>query len=319
MALVPSDYKPPFIFRNGHFSTIYSGVFRKVHGLLQKRERITLKDGDFLDLDWSESKTPAAKVVILLHGLEGNAQRHYITGSAKTFNQNNIDACAVNFRGCSGEQNLLYRSYHSGATEDLIAVIQHILNTKTYDSIYLLGFSLGGNLALKYLGEGNRIPKEIKGAVGVSVPCDLKNVCDELLKSKNILYSKRFKKHLLEKLYEKQKVFPDKITRTAIMSINSLKDFDNVYTAPAHGFKDAFDYYMQCSCKQFLKNNTTPTLILNAKNDSFLGDACYPFKEASNNKKLFLEVPNYGGHVGFWGKTNVSYAEKRALAFLEQF
>ena len=225
MPLVPSDYKPPFPFRNGHFSTIYSGVFRKVHGLSQKRERITLNDGDFLDLDWSECKTPTNKVVILLHGLEGNAQRHYITGSAKKFNQNNFDACSVNFRGCSGEDNVLYKSYHSGATGDLIEVIQHIKNNKTYDAIYLMGFSLGGNLIMKYLGETNKIPNQIKGAVGISVPCSLKSACDELLKSKNALYSQRFKKHLLSKLRAKRQLFPDQISKTAIKSIKTLKLF----------------------------------------------------------------------------------------------
>ena len=316
MPLVPSDYKPPFPFRNGHFSTIYSGVFRKVHDLLQKRERIELSDGDFLDLDWSESKSKTNKIVILIHGLEGNAQRHYITGSAKKFNQNNFDACAINLRGCSGEQNRLYRTYHSGATEDLIAVIEHILNSKTYDKIYLMGYSLGGNLVLKYLGEGNKIPSQIKGAVGVSVPCSLKSASDELLKSKNALYSQRFKKHLLAKLNEKKQLFPDLISDSDINAINTLKDFDDIYTSKAHGFIDAYDYYEKCSCLQFLPNIKTPSLILNAKNDSFLGEACYPYEEALANQNLHLEVPEFGGHVGFWGRKNISYAEKRGVKFL---
>ncbi|WP_350289725.1 alpha/beta fold hydrolase [uncultured Croceitalea sp.] len=316
MPLVPSNYRPPFPFRNGHFSTIYSGVFRKVHGLLQKRERLELSDGDFLDLDWSESKSSTSKVVILIHGLEGNAQRHYITGSAKKFNQNNIDACSINLRGCSGEQNRLYHTYHSGATQDLAEVIQHILTTKSYDKIYLMGYSLGGNLVLKYLGENHKIPNEVKGTVGVSVPCSLRSASDELLKSKNALYSQRFKKHLLAKLNEKRLLFPEKITESEIKSIISLKDFDDVYTSRAHGFKDAYDYYEKCSCKQFLPTITIPSLILNAKNDSFLGEACYPYKEALASPNLHLEVPDFGGHVGFWGRKNISYAEKRGVEFL---
>ena len=316
MPLVPSDYKPPFPFRNGHFSTIYAGLFRKVNGLMQKRERLELSDGDFLDLDWSESKSSTNKVVILIHGLEGNAQRHYIAGSAKKFNQNNFDACAINLRGCSGTQNRLYRTYHSGATEDLEEVIQYLLAKKSYTNIYLMGYSLGGNLVLKYLGENNKIPVEIKGAVGVSVPCSLKSACDELLKSKNTLYSQRFKKNLLAKLNEKRLVFPEKISETDIKSISTLKDFDDVYTSQAHGFKDAFDYYEKCSCLQFLKNITIPSLLLNAKDDSFLGEACYPFRQALENQNLYLEVPDFGGHVGFFGRKNISYAEKRGVAFL---
>ncbi len=315
MPLVPSNYRPPFLFRNGHFSTIYSGVFRKVNGVIQRRERIDLPDGDFLDLDWSEANIPTKKVVILLHGLEGDAQRHYMTGSAKKLNQNGYDCCAVNFRGCSGEDNKTYQSYHSGATYDLKAVLDFVLSTKNYEEVYLKGYSLGGNLLLKYLGEGNQVPKEIKAAVAVSVPCDLKDACDQLLQSKNVLYSARFKKHLLAKLRIKQNKFPHKISDKHIKGIVTLKDFDDTYTAPAHGFEDAYDYYAKSSCKQFLKNISVPSLIVNAKNDSFLGDYCYPFEEAEKNPMVYLEVPDFGGHVGFWGKKNSSYAEKRAVEF----
>ncbi len=315
MPLVPSNYRPPFPFRNGHFSTIYSGIFRKVNGVVQRRERIDLPHGDFLDLDWSESILPTKKVVILLHGLEGDAQRHYITGSAKRLNQNSFDTCAINFRGCSGETNRHYRSYHSGATDDLIAVINFILATKDYQEVYLMGFSLGGNLLLKYLGEGNSIPSKLKAAVAVSVPCDLKDACNELLKSKNVLYSQRFKKNLLAKLRIKKQLFPTEISEAQIKSIVTLKDFDDVYTGPAHGFKDAYDYYAKCNCKQFLPQITVPSLILNAKNDSFLGEGCYPYKEAEENQHLHLEAPDFGGHVGFWGQKNISYAEKRAVEF----
>lgn len=315
MPLVPSNYKPPFLFKNGHFSTIYAGVIRKVGGVSQKRERLELSDGDFLDLDWSEAIQPTKKVTILLHGLEGDAQRHYIVGSAKRLNRNNFDVCAVNFRGCSGTPNRRYRSYHSGATEDLIEVIDHILETKNYQEIYLMGFSLGGNLILKYLGEGNAVPSELKAAVAVSVPCDLKDACDQLLQSKNVLYSARFKKHLLAKLRAKRVLFPEQITEEAIKNIVTLKDFDDAYTAPAHGFKDALDYYASCSCNQFLSKIPVPSLVLNAKNDSFLGNACYPYDEAKNNPNLHLEVPDFGGHVGFWGRKNSSYAEERAIEF----
>ncbi|NND79839.1 MAG: alpha/beta hydrolase, partial [Maribacter sp.] len=129
MPLITSDYNPPFPFKNGHVATFFSGLVRKVDGVVQERERIRLTDGDFLDLDWSFSSKATNKVMILLHGLEGHAQRPYITGSAKLGNFNGYDACAVNFRGCSGEMNNLYRSYHSGATEDLEAVVSHILHS----------------------------------------------------------------------------------------------------------------------------------------------------------------------------------------------
>jgi len=317
MPQVASHYTPPLLFKNGHFATIYSGIIRSVNGVVQKRERITLSDGDFLDLDWSSSRTRTKKLVVLLHGLEGDAQRPYITGSAKILNQNGYDACSVNFRGCSGEPNHMYRSYHSGATEDLIEVLDHVLNTRNYSEIYLKGFSLGGNLLLKYLGEGNDIPKELKGGVAVSVPCNLHDSCQQLLSTKNIMYAIRFKGNLLGKLREKQQLFPGKISDADIKRIKTLKDFDDIYTSKAHHFKDALDYYEKSSSLQFLPQIKVPSLIINAKDDSFLGPECFPFKETEKNQNLYLETPNYGGHVGFWGKNNITYTEKRALDFFD--
>lgn len=318
MPIVSSDYNPPLLFRNCHFSTVYSGLVRKVNGVHQKRERIHLPDSDFLDLDWSYAHKRTDQVVILLHGLEGNAQRAYITGSAKQFNYNGYDVCAVNLRSCSGETNRLYRSYHSGATEDLDAIVSHILTTKKYNQIYLNGFSLGGNLALKYLGENRDVPKEIKGAVAVSVPCDLHSSLKQLLQPKNYLYARRFKNHLKAKMREKQHLFPSKISDQDIQNVKTLKDFDDIYTSRAHGFKDALDYYKKCSSLQFLPSIKVPSLIINALNDSFLGTECYPYEEADKNEVLYLETPKYGGHVGFYGIQNITYTEKRVIKFLNE-
>jgi len=318
MPVVSSEYNPPFLFKNGHFSTIYSGLVRKVDGVNQERERIELPDGDFLDLDWSFSPKQTNKVIILLHGLEGNAQRPYISGSAKQANSHGYDSCAVNFRSCSGEINRLYRSYHSGATEDLEAVIQHILNLDKYNQLFIKGFSLGGNMSLKYLGEERIVPKEIKAVVAVSVPCSLHSSLVQLLQPKNYLYAKRFKYHLKAKMKEKQQLFPSKISDEDINNVKTLKDFDDIYTSRAHGFKDAMDYYKQCSSLQFLSKIAVPALIINAKNDSFLGPECYPYKVADKNNSLYLEVTNSGGHVGFYDKQNITYTEKRIIKFFDE-
>jgi len=317
--LISSSYNPPFLFKNGHFSTIYAGIWRKIGHFEQKRERIELPDTDFLDLDWSYSKTQTSKVTILIHGLEGNAQRTYIQGSAKQLNANGYDVCAINLRTCSGEQNRLFRSYHSGATEDLDAVVQHILNNKDYAHMYIKGFSLGGNMTLKYLGEDRPISKVIKAAMAVSVPCNLHSSCKALLQPKNKPYARRFKKNLIEKLKQKQEKFPKKISDATIKKIVTLKDFDDVYTSKAHGFKDALDYYEKSSCLQFLSNIKTPVLLLNAENDSFLGPECYPKEIAKQNEKLFLEVSKYGGHVGFYGSNNITYSEKRVINFFKEY
>jgi len=316
MPIQDSTYKVPYFFKNGFVSTVYSGLIRSVNGISQERERMTLSDGDFLDLDWSYSKEKSKKLIILLHGLEGNGQRPYITGTAKWFNENNIDAVAVNFRGCSGETNLKYRSYHSGETKDLDDLIDYILKTKYYSDIYIKGISLGGNVTLKYLGERENVPSQIKATIAVSVPCSLYGSCLELHKFKNVLFHENFKRFLVHRLKIKQVQFPEIISISEINSIKTLKDFDDVYTSKAHGFKDALDYYEKSSSLQFLKNIKIPTLIINALNDSFLSHDCYPVKDAKNNPNLYLEMPKHGGHVGFVDKKNIYYNESKALDFI---
>ena len=316
MPIIESSYKPPFWFKNAFIATVYSGLIRRVRKVTQVRERVTLPDNDFLDIDISYASQKTDKVIILLHGLEGNAQRPYITGSAKLFNANGVDVIAVNFRGCSGEPNLLYRSYHSGATEDLDAVVNYVLSKHNYNELYIKGISLGANMVLKYVGEGRVLPKELKAIVAVSVPCDLKTSCDELLKLKNRLYAINFLKYLKHKIKPKIEQFPDRLSKKEFKAIKTLYEFDDVYTSKAHGFKDANDYYKKASSLQFLENIKVPTLIINAKNDSFLSPQSYPIKEAKENNNLFLEMPKYGGHVAFIEKDNVYYNEKRALGFV---
>ncbi|MFB9055997.1 YheT family hydrolase [Mariniflexile ostreae] len=315
MPLLESTYKPAFYLKNGFLSTVYSGLIRRV-ALKQTRERLSLSDGDFLDLDWSYSEEKSNTLIILLHGLEGNGQRPYMTGTARLFNKNHMDAVSVNFRGCSGEDNLKYSSYHSGATGDLEAVIEHVVSVRNYSEIYLKGISLGANIILKYLGERETVPKQVKAAIAVSVPCYLHGSSKALHTLKNKLFHDRFLKELVDRLKLKQKRFQEALSVEDLNSIKRLIDFDNVYTAKAHGFKDALDYYEQSSCLQFLPNITTPSLIINALNDSFLSSECYPIKAAKNNPNLYLEMPKYGGHSGFIEKKGVYYNERRALEFI---
>lgn len=318
MPLTKTNYRPSFFFRNGYVSTIFSGLFRRVK-LLQKRERISTKDGDFLDLDWSYSSKISNKLVVILHGLEGSGQRPYVTGVARYFNANNFDAVCVNFRGCSGELNLKYETYHSGQTKDLKTVLNHIENTKTYEALYLNGFSLGGNILLKYLGEGNNFTKLLKAAVAVSVPCDLSAASKELHKWYNKPYHIYFMIYLKNRLRKKQRQFPELLSRKEFKAITNLKSLDEIYTAKAHGFLSAEDYYKKSSSLFFLEKITIPTLLINALNDSFLSSSCYPYEAAKNNSKFFLETPFYGGHVGFVSSNGVYYNERRALDFILNF
>lgn len=313
MPIVESSYKPPFLLRQADISTIYSGKIRKVQGVIQTRRRIELPDGDFLDVDWSYSARRTSRCIIILHGLEGCAQRPYVLGTAQIFNQNGYDACAMNFRGCSGSANRLYSSYHSGKTDDLKAVVEYVIGLG-YSEIFIKGFSMGGNVSLLYAGTES-IPSEVKGVVAVSVPCDLKGASERLLSRRNWIYSKRFLITLIKKAKQKALLFPDKLTFSEIKKVKTLKDFDDLYTSKAHNFYNADEYYEKCSSLPVLQGISVPTLLLNALNDSFLSESCFPYRIAKENAFLYLETPKYGGHVAFYHPQNVYYNEKRALEF----
>ncbi|MGA8854941.1 MAG: alpha/beta fold hydrolase [Christiangramia sp.] len=318
MPVLKGNYIPPGIFKNADASTIYAATLRKVDIPVYERERIELSDGDFIDLDWSYSVKPETnKIVILLHGLAGDAGRPYMKGMARTFNHHNWDAAAMNFRGCSDELNRYYKSYHAGASDDLAEIITHVLSLNKYSKIAIIGFSLGGNITMKYLGENRIRPDEIVGAVGVSVPCDLSGSLGAITRMRNFVYAKRFELNLKQHLFARAEKFPDHINKTQISSCKSLRDIDDLYTSKAHGYKDASDYYEQTSALNFLENINKPTLILNAENDSFLSEKCYPFEIAEKSDFIHLEVPTYGGHVGFVTKSSMYYHEKRALDFIE--
>ncbi|WP_417363062.1 YheT family hydrolase [Galbibacter sp.] len=316
MPLFENKYRPPLLFRNGHFSTVFASGLRRITNLKQYRTQLPTPDGDILDLDWSDAPTKTDKLAIIIHGLEGGSIRPYMKGSARAFNQNNIDVVCLNLRGCGGHTNKLYTSYHSGRSDDLKTVVESIITKYRYQHIYLNGFSLGANIILKYLGEQD-YPSQVKAAVAVSAPCDLYGTMLELHKPKNSIYAYRFKKTLIHKLKEKQKQFPDHIDLASIYSIKTLKDFDDVYTSKAHGFIDAEDYYRKSSSLQYLKDIKIPTLILNALNDSFLSPSCYPQGIAKNHPNLYLETPKYGGHVGFFRYGGTYYSEQRAIEFIQ--
>ncbi len=312
-----STYKAPLFLGNNHLQTVFPTLFRRVDGVSYNRERITTADSDFIDIDISS--VGAERAVILSHGLEGSSDRHYMRGMTKAFNSRGWDSVAFNFRGCSGEMNRVAAMYHSGKTEDLHTVIEHVLNTRRYKSLTIAGFSLGGNLTLKYAGErGNSILPQIKCAIGISAPCDLVSSTAEIEKMKNIIYAKRFLSSLVKKVKEKEHLLPPGISRD-YETVKTIRIFDDRYTAPLHGFVDAMDYYRKCSSRRFIAQTAIPTLILNAKDDPILGPDCFPYEEAMNSSKLFLEVPERGGHMGFitFSRDREYWHETRAVQFAD--
>ncbi len=319
MPIIESTYQPPLAFKNTHFNTIYAAKIRKPPALNYSRNRINLQDGDFLDIDWSYASTTkkSKSVVLLFHGLEGHAKRPYMAGTAKILNSNGYDCAAVNLRGCSGDTNLKLRSYHSGATEDVSDVVNHITSNTDYQELFLCGFSLGGNLVLKYLGEKRSRPANIKAGVAISTPVDLYDSLEALQQKENWVYRWSFLKGLKGKYKVKMRQFPENLSLENYKKIRSLRLFDELYTAPANGFKDALDYYTKSSSKPVLENIATPALILNAQDDTFLNDKCYPITEAKANPNLFLEIPQQGGHVGFMTSSPHTYCEMRSLQFIQ--
>lgn len=296
---------------------MYAGLFREAPAVNYVRERWTTPDQDFLDLDWS--RLDSDRLVVVLHGLEGSADRPYIRGVVKAMNEVGWDGVGLNFRGCSGVANLLPRAYHSGETEDLGFVLRRIIDSYDYQEIAIVGFSLGGNVTLKYVGEnGTSLHPCIKKAVGVSVPVHLASSSDEISSWNNRPYLLRFLKTLKAKTLAKQEILPAHIDIEAVKNARDFPQFDGAATAPIHGFSSALDYYTRSSSLQFLPDITIPTLLLNAKDDSFLSSQCYPIELAREHPMLHLEIPRNGGHVGFVDFRNTPYTwtEIRIREFL---
>ncbi len=310
------DYDRPKWLFNGHLQTIYPAFFRSLALLPFERERVTTPDGDFLDLDWLRNKSQ--KLVIISHGLEGHSQRPYMVGMAAQFYKNGYDVLNWNFRGCSGTINKKAIFYHSGATYDLDFVIEYA--AAKYSEVYLIGFSLGGNLTLKYLGEDRPSMIKVRKAVAISVPLHLESSSKKISSRENVIYANRFLKTLKVKIAEKATIFPKEISLSKLRNVKTLEDFDNLYTGPLHGFENAKDYYTQNSSLYFLEKITVPTLVLNAQNDPFLSDKCFPISLGRQLDKIWLEFPKYGGHVGFSPrkKEDIYWSEKRAFEFINR-
>ncbi len=315
--LIQSQYKSPWWLPGGHAQTLYPRLMRRVPRVTYRRERITTPDDDFLDLDWA--RTGNNRLAILFHGLEGCSRSHYILGLVHALTAAGWDCLAVNFRSCSGELNRQPRFYHSGETTDIHTVVGHAVGQPGVEEIALVGISLGGNAAMKYLGEqGNRLNPGVRSAVAISIPCDLGSSSRKLALVSNRIYMKYFLLSLTRKARAKAGQFPGLFNTDGLESMSSFGEFDEQITAPLHGFDSAEDYWNQSSSRPYLPKITIPSLLLNARNDPFLTPACFPEEEARSSELFHLEAPDNGGHAG-WpppvGK-RLYWSESRTVAFL---
>ncbi|MEQ8903799.1 alpha/beta hydrolase [Ekhidna sp.] len=315
MPIIKSNYhRRPWYLLNGHFETIIPSLFYEVKGVEYERERLELADGDFLDLDWVRRGNN--RLIVLSHGLEGSADRHYIKRPAQYFSNKGWDILAWNNRSCSGEMNRLPRLYHHGATEDIGAVIERGLS-EGYEEMVLIGYSMGGGMQQKYLGERNPDPR-IKGAISFSVPCNVQNSAEMLRKGASKLYEKRFVKKIKEKILTKSEIVEMDVD--GIGDVKTFRELDEKFTLKVHReYSSADDFYAKITSDQFLPNIKIPLLIVNALNDPMLGDKCYPMELAEKSQNIYLEMPEKGGHVGFTiPNSEWSYMEYAADRFIEE-
>ncbi|GAB3887428.1 YheT family hydrolase [Spirosoma agri] len=332
--IAPSSYQPPARLWNGHLQTIIPSLFRKV-AVSYVRERIETADDDFLDLDWAYAPNdlPAASsftphhsssnpLVILSHGLEGSSTSQYLAGMVRHLTRNGFDCLAWHYRSCSGELNRQQRFYHIGETGDLHFICQYALS-KGYQTLYLMGFSAGGNVTVKYIGEqGTALNPAIQKAVVFSVPLDLMGSARRLEQWDSLVYNYRFNRTLKRKVAQKAAVMPGVFPTEVVGKARTIREFDNLFTAPQNGFRDVTDYYTRSSSLQFIPTIAIPTLIVNAKNDPFLSPECFPEQLARELPAVWMEFPEQGGHCGFpslaQGINGTYWSEERAVAFLTE-
>jgi predicted alpha/beta-fold hydrolase len=295
MPFTEINYKGGLWSLNGHVETIARAYAPVVKFAPTTKEILTLNDGDFIELEWYAGSHKV--LFILTHGLEGSARSGYIVQLAQFLNLHGYDVLAWCMRGCGAQLNLLPRAYHSGETDDLDQIVTHALKAG-YQQIVLVGFSLGGNITVKYMGEKAEIRPQIVAGFAISAPLDLQSAAEQLVKSRNFIYHKYFLTKLTNKLKLKAERFPE-LKPLLKKQIKTLIDFDDVYTGPIHGFAGANDYYAKNSGTRFLQSTNKPTFILNAINDPLLTPECFPVTLAEQHKFVHLLSLKKGGHVAF--------------------
>ncbi len=319
--LTGSSYAAPLWLPGGHAQTIFPYLFRRLPKPAFTRSALATPDGDKILIDrLLAGKKQGRYAVLLSHGLEGDSQRVYMRGMCRMFAALGWDSLARNFRACGGGMNLTPGLYHSGQTEDLHAAVLYALELG-YERLLLVGFSIGGNQVLKYLGEApDRVPAQVLAAAAFSVPCDLAGASVVLERPENALYMHAFLQSLRQKVRLKHRRFPVLYPLEGLDRIRGFTEFDNRYTAPVHGFSSAQDYWEKASCLPHVPRIAIPTLLVNAKNDPFLSESCHPLEAARHSRVFFLERPETGGHVGFTPRLGQKayWSELRAAEFFTE-
>ena len=296
---IPDSFTAPWWLRNAHCQTIWPSLVRRAPKIVTTRERLELADGDFIDLNWisprhARSDTP---IVIVLHGLGGSITSQYASGILRAIQQHGWRGVLMHFRGCSGEPNRLPRCYHAGETEDFNTLVTLLQQREPSAPLAAIGYSLGGNVLLKWLGErGAQAP--LLAAVAVSVPFSLSVTGRRLNQGLSRLYQSYLLRSL-RKVIRKKFTHPSfPVTHSDVAAVRTIWEYDNAVTAPLHGFSDADDYYAKSSSRQYLRHIAIPTLILHAADDPFMTEHAIPSQDELS-ASISFELSTHGGHVAF--------------------
>lgn len=308
-----NQFASPWFLPEGHSQTVWPSFFRAPSpGTEALPWQAATPDGDVLYGDFYAVEG-ALGIAVICHGLEGHARRPYVLGMVQSLTQAGLSVLAWNYRSCGGIMNKQARFYHSGATDDLHTVVQHLPGDDSWP-VLLVGFSLGGNLVLRYLGEqSSSVNGRIAAAAAISVPMFLSDGADYLNRGLSKIYVRNFLKSLEAKIEEKAPHFPGAYRIEQLGKLRSLRDFDEHFTAPIHGYAGAADYYARASSGFLLAEIRLPVLLLQALNDPFLPPSCFP---KHNNPFITNCFTPKGGHCGFLQQgSSLSYADEQVRRF----
>ena len=311
-------YRAPWWLPGGHLQTLY-GAWVGRSRVDWKRDRWDTPDGDFIDVDRPPGP-PEGPLVALFHGLEGGSSSHYAGALARELERRAWRGVVPHFRGCSGEPNRLPRAYHSGDAGEIGWILRRLRAEARGAPLFAVGVSLGGNALLKWLGEDGEAKHILAAAAAVSAPVDLMAAGDALGRGFNLVYTRAFLATMKKKSEEKLERFPGQFDGEAMRRARTLRDFDDVVTAPLHGFRDTDDYWTRASAKLVLGRIEVPTLVLNARNDPFLPEVALPGRSEVSDA-VQLEFPSEGGHAAFVSGPfpgDIDWMPRRVTAFFEK-
>ena len=316
-------YTAPSWLPGGNAQTIYPYLFKPKKLISYRRERWELVDGDFIDIDWMDG-ADNKPLVIFFHGLEGDSYSHYVLSMMSALKKWGWHGAVIHFRGCSGEPNRLQRAYHAGDSEEINWMLHRIHQqgklSDNYQPIYTVGVSLGGNALLKWLGEqGDNAHQIVTAAATISVPLDLTAAGAALDSGFNKCYTRHFLGTLKQKALQKLDRFPGLFDKSAIINCKTIYQFDNLVTAPLHGFRNTDEYWQKSSSKPWLKHIQVPTLVINARNDPFMPATALPNQDEVS-PTVTLDFPTEGGHAGFIQESfpgKLTWLPDRILSFFK--